>query len=663
MASKGKLCNRLSASLATGLVTLALLPLLLISLAGCTESNNPATDATEAQVTASSVVATAPKGPVRVTAQGLSYESRPGKDPVGATVEFTVQVEPSSNGQVAVGVLEGEVSGTGPQWRATSWAAPIAATSLLNLNLADYKITYEVSGRVDGPSAGGLMTVATLAALLGDELKPDATMTGTINPDYTIGPVGGIPQKLEGAAAAGKKLVLVPLGERMDADLAKGQFIDVIEKGTSLGIEVREVGDVYEAYEALTGKPLPQAEAAATPPVISKTAYKKIEELTKDWIVVADQAVADYEAVDAAYKTDYQEILVDEALSYMGDADKYLVQGVLGAAYSAAQLAAFEATLAYTYGEVLRAVEVAGPQGVAAELKGMGFLSDVNQLATKLVATSPKNIGEASCLVDAWGSLTLANSLGKQADALLARLPAMEDEDARYESLSYAVFYYVYAGIALDAARDVVDLAPLVKGSPIKGAEHINQVSEAYRRAAEANLNMLDAVVVQSYADAWQMSAEDASLQLQAYDIYYSQARAAVSRIAELIDELPEGTARDYAVLGAAFSGFASSSASLAQHYSYQAEYDGDGNISGFAYDKPLSRSLDLARTSAERALYLADKTQEANVLPAMWYESASVDREGDPGEKIDALYSYWTATMHARTMQVIAGEAEPLAR
>jgi len=81
-----------------------------------------------------------------------------------------------------VGVREGEVSGTGDQWRAAAWAAPLAAASMLNVNLADYTVDYDVDGRVDGPSAGGLMTIATIAAFMGDTLKTDVTMTGTINP-------------------------------------------------------------------------------------------------------------------------------------------------------------------------------------------------------------------------------------------------------------------------------------------------------------------------------------------------------------------------------------------------------------------------------------------------------------------------------------------------
>ena len=53
------------------------------------------------------------------------------------------------------------------------------------------------------------MTAGYLAALLGHDVATDATMTGIMNPDGTIGPVGGIPQKFEAAIAKGKKLSLI----------------------------------------------------------------------------------------------------------------------------------------------------------------------------------------------------------------------------------------------------------------------------------------------------------------------------------------------------------------------------------------------------------------------------------------------------------------------
>ncbi|MCK5661516.1 MAG: hypothetical protein KAH86_09160, partial [Methanosarcinales archaeon] len=66
---------------------------------------------------------------------------------------------------------------------------------------------------IGGPSAGGPLTVATIAALNDWTLDPNIVMTGMINPDGSIGPVGGIPYKLEAVKDAGKTVFLIPEGQ------------------------------------------------------------------------------------------------------------------------------------------------------------------------------------------------------------------------------------------------------------------------------------------------------------------------------------------------------------------------------------------------------------------------------------------------------------------
>jgi uncharacterized protein len=66
---------------------------------------------------------------------------------------------------------------------------------------------------IDGPSAGAAATVATIAAIENREVRKDAVITGTINEDGSIGPVGGIFQKAQAANEAGAELFLVPHGQ------------------------------------------------------------------------------------------------------------------------------------------------------------------------------------------------------------------------------------------------------------------------------------------------------------------------------------------------------------------------------------------------------------------------------------------------------------------
>ena len=112
---------------------------------------------------------------------------------------------------------------------------------------------------------------------------------------------------------------------------------------------------------------------------------------------------------------------------------------------------------------------------------------------------------------------------------------------------------------------------------------------------------MLDSTVIPQKAQEWGVSEQDAKYYLSGQDIYYRNAAGAVDQIQSLLDELPDGTPRDYAVLGASFDAFTNSAASIALNYDYGAEYDSKGTITGYTYDKPLSSALDLARTGADR--------------------------------------------------------------
>lgn len=66
---------------------------------------------------------------------------------------------------------------------------------------------------VDGPSAGAAITIAIMAAALNRTIKQAAYITGTINPDGSIGKVGGVLEKAVATAEKGATLFIVPKGE------------------------------------------------------------------------------------------------------------------------------------------------------------------------------------------------------------------------------------------------------------------------------------------------------------------------------------------------------------------------------------------------------------------------------------------------------------------
>lgn len=74
-------------------------------------------------------------------------------------------------------------------------------------------ITVDISlGNVGGPSGGLMFTLSVIDKLTPGSLTggTDIAGTGTIDPKGNVGPIGGIEQKMAGAAAAGAELFLAP---------------------------------------------------------------------------------------------------------------------------------------------------------------------------------------------------------------------------------------------------------------------------------------------------------------------------------------------------------------------------------------------------------------------------------------------------------------------
>jgi hypothetical protein len=149
--------------------------------------------------------------------------------------------------------LEGiAAKGAGPQWTAASAAAAAVGSMVSGLNPGKVDVKFAITGPIDGPSAGGILTVGVLAALLNAPLRGDMTMTGTISPDGSIGPIGGVELKLKAAAEEGYSRVLLPLANMTVRDSSSNATMSAVEAGERLGLQVQGVGNVQEAFTLFT---------------------------------------------------------------------------------------------------------------------------------------------------------------------------------------------------------------------------------------------------------------------------------------------------------------------------------------------------------------------------------------------------------------------------
>lgn len=168
-------------------------------------------------------------------------------------VEFTLTRSPDSRAPLSLSLSEDTPGGAGESIRASFWMAAMASALDLQDELSGVRISLQIPGAIDGPSAGGALSLAIRSALDDKKFPDDCAMTGAIMPDGAIGAVGGMALKMQGAAKAGLKRVLVPAYLRFEKDLITGKDVDLKQLATDLGLQFLPVENLAQAYEELHG--------------------------------------------------------------------------------------------------------------------------------------------------------------------------------------------------------------------------------------------------------------------------------------------------------------------------------------------------------------------------------------------------------------------------
>ncbi len=168
--------------------------------------------------------------------------------PVSGVADITAALEPLAPGDVIpVTVLrDGESLELKVELaeREDQPGAPMIGIVVGELTQPPFPITIR-SGDVGGPSAGMMHTLAIIDSLTEGELTGGHVIagTGTINLDGTVGPIGGIRQKVVAAEAAGAEIILVPEKNYQAALTAERQNIEIVPVGT--------IADAVEFLESL----------------------------------------------------------------------------------------------------------------------------------------------------------------------------------------------------------------------------------------------------------------------------------------------------------------------------------------------------------------------------------------------------------------------------
>jgi uncharacterized protein len=192
---------------------------------------------------------------------------------VGVISTVTVKIQSNGSGRVFVDTLPlTQVDMQGSARLAVKVASAIVENDEnCDINPSDYDYFFVIrtsSPIIGGPSAGAIMSVATIALLENWEMSNKTVMTGMINPDGSIGPIGGIPQKIDAAYKVGATHFLIPEGQRTYTEMVvttetiggwTRTFTTPVTRNVAdyamdnYGMTVTEVAEVNEALQIFTG--------------------------------------------------------------------------------------------------------------------------------------------------------------------------------------------------------------------------------------------------------------------------------------------------------------------------------------------------------------------------------------------------------------------------
>jgi hypothetical protein len=592
---------------------------------------------------------------VHVVAKTTSANGKIG----GSCRPVRVTASESNDGRARVGFFESEVGGTGDQWRSSGWMAAVTSTLLSDFDPRTTRVSFEYEGVVDGPSAGAVLTCGVLAAARGDKIRPDAAMTGTINPDGSIGPVGGIAHKIDGAVAEGMKLLLIPAGIRFDKNSDTGEMIDLLEYGESKGIEVRNVFDIYEAYRLLTGAELPRPDPASTPR-ISLEVQKRTKRKIADWMDRYKHALNAYEVmpgddkysedVEALYLAGVESLKTCQVLMTEGEFTAALWDAVVGTANS--YLAMETARCRYTYANL-------GYPGLAKRLRDNSWLQkQVDETQRRMRRETPRTLEQLSVYLIACDTFIEGLSLQILAKITLEHLPE-EDSDVALEMCRVATENQILAWLDLKLTNDYLDLQEAYQGTQIPVDAPWRDTAEYLNHAAGANLAVFNALIVAEKAKANSQSVDAARNLLTFEDKDFGIVRVANEVVfPNLATYFGDGDALGYAYLATSIYTHNRTAALLAKYYSLGAELDEYSDVVEISHERTLGEWLTFAEDQSRRNIAMLQESGIDATACAQMHAIARIKARRDMTQQLEGLVEFWSADAHARVLRRLSGLA-----
>ncbi|MBU1241328.1 hypothetical protein KJ865_16565, partial [Myxococcota bacterium] len=460
-----------------------------------------------------------------VTVEFLTYNPSTGG---GNLHPARIQVGPNTDREPNVGISGDMSGGLGEQWQAAVWIASLQASFAVGRDLTDYAVLVRGKGYIDGPSAGALFTAGIMAAMMGIPSRTDVTMTGTVNPDGTVGPVGGIPNKFKAALAAGKKVLGYPIGQRFAMDYQTKQLVDLQALAMQRGARAVEISSIYDAFQLLTGKPFPR------PAIVSETEMALDQTMT----FLLRKKAAKWNDIYTKYKNKFPAARLDTVPGavqrfsvgnqFMTKAVEFLREGSIASAYDFAQRGASHSFTSYWYGFFHKFLYITKGKyallgtvlkkllldPVFADIdKGLKFLRKAQPVTVSdlmaLIASYEQMVAALSYAVDAQQTSQTAQRIIQNAIALVKKkVPVNAILSAIYSSLKASSYRVGLATVKVEKASDFISFKSTRSNRMIIEPTRLRQVNKIFLGAAQANLKYMDSVLTRSVAKSANKTVE-----------------------------------------------------------------------------------------------------------------------------------------------------------
>lgn len=607
-----------------------------------------------------------------VVVKAVWFSGTPGVKVAGGTSDITIRVTPNTKDGASVGVIEEFAGGTGNQWRTATWLAAFNASRATGLSLIDHEYLVRAGGHIDGPSAGMLTTSTMMALLKGQKLLPNTTMTGTINPDGSAGPVGGIVQKMGGAKNSGIKRFGYPMGARNHVDLSDKSVVDLNEVGANLGLEVREIHDMYEAYEFMTGdtikRPEPVGETELELNADTSGRLRAKLTLWKSRLEGEVAALKDQLRKNPAMgrQLDPQLGEINKLIDAAGRFERSDLPVAALVAYAQAGVSATIMRDTMTFMERFMSNDL---QGVFSQIdQATAVAGQVKAFADEVVIRAKKTTvgGHVNATVAFRAFVAAQNfaDLGEQAKEVAGRIIEglksgkvqlnNETRAALAQNLLEPIIYYHGAEVMLNYARDFQDLAAEEGQASTVSLAKLGREAGAYGSAAGASLSYFDALVTEEAAKENGVTKAQAQNFFANKELSYLLAVKGVQLTENLKATDADGT-RNLLRLAAGIDAYLKSAALVNKYYSLSAQEQKGGEVV-IQHRKSLTAQLEQARLHAREMA--ADAKATAGFIPVgakLDYQVAGAMREGTDAQKLEALEYYWSSAFWSELASKLA--------